>query len=161
MERSSSGQEPTRLPRWEEVARRESSEDRRNPAQVRLRTENSISLFWNFAWDRLVSHCYSVPYMKIPAKNQVIIIRSDYQCQKWYPCKRSRSKVKVTEVKTQLSRFQTVTPVWIHGWLWNDAQSFRWHRRGAPLFFKITHQISRPHGMKNPRFWPKFGISGL
>ena len=26
MERSSSGQEPTRLPRWEEVARRESSE---------------------------------------------------------------------------------------------------------------------------------------
>ena len=25
-----------------------------------------------------------------------------------------RSKVKVTEVKTQLSRFRTVTPVWIH-----------------------------------------------
>ena len=32
-----------------------------------------------------------------------------------------RSKVKVTEVIIQLSRFQTVTPVWIHIWWWNDA----------------------------------------
>ena len=31
-----------------------------------------------------------------------------------------RSKVKVTEVKTQLNRFRTVTPVWIHIWWWND-----------------------------------------
>ena len=28
------------------------------------------------------------------------------------------SKVKVTEVKTQFSRFRTVTPVWIHLWWW-------------------------------------------
>ena len=34
-----------------------------------------------------------------------------------------KSKVKVTEVKTQRNRFWTVTPVWIHLWLWNDAQS--------------------------------------
>ena len=33
------------------------------------------------------------------------------------------SKVKVTEVKTRLSRFRTVTPVWNHRWFWNDAQS--------------------------------------
>ena len=32
-----------------------------------------------------------------------------------------RSKVKVTEVMTSFSRFRTVTPVWIHQWLWNDA----------------------------------------
>ena len=31
-----------------------------------------------------------------------------------------RSKVKVTEVTTQLNRFRTVTPVWIDIW-WNDA----------------------------------------
>ena len=31
------------------------------------------------------------------------------------------SKVKVTEVITQLSRFRTVTPVWIHIWWRNDA----------------------------------------
>ena len=32
-----------------------------------------------------------------------------------------KSKVKVTEVKTQLRRFQTVTPVWIHIWSWNEC----------------------------------------
>ena len=32
-----------------------------------------------------------------------------------------RSKVKVTEVTTQLNRFRTVTPVWIHVWRWNNA----------------------------------------
>ena len=32
-----------------------------------------------------------------------------------------RSKVKVTEVITQLNRFWTVTPVWIDIWWWNDA----------------------------------------
>ena len=42
-----------------------------------------------------------------------------------------RSKVKVTEVNTQLSRFRTVTPVWIHIWWWNDAQSLMLLRRGA------------------------------
>ena len=41
-----------------------------------------------------------------------------------------RSKVKVTEVKklsnfTQIGRFRTVTPVWIHQWLQNDAQSLK------------------------------------
>ena len=35
------------------------------------------------------------------------------------------SKVKVTEVKTQLNRFRTVTPVWIHQWLRSDEQSLK------------------------------------
>ena len=35
-----------------------------------------------------------------------------------------RSKVKVTEVMTPLSRFRTITPVWSHIWRWNDAQSW-------------------------------------
>ena len=34
--------------------------------------------------------------------------------------KGQRSKVNVTEVITQLRRFRTVTPVWIHIWWWND-----------------------------------------
>ena len=42
-----------------------------------------------------------------------------------------RSKVKVT---TQLSRFLTVTPVWIHIWWRNDTYSLMLLRRGA-LFF--------------------------
>ena len=63
----------------------------------------------------------------------ITMVKSDVhakgQCQ--------RSKVKVTEVNTQLSRFQTLTPVWIHIWLWNHAHSWKLHRRGALLFFKV------------------------
>ena len=72
-----------------------------------------------------------------------------------------RSKVNVTEVKIQLSRFRTVTPVWIHGWLRNNAQSLKYQRTGALLFFKVIRQISRSHGTKIRQFWPKFGVSGL
>ena len=25
-------------------------------------------------------------------------------------------------IMTQIERFRTVTPVWIHRWIWNDAQ---------------------------------------
>ena len=72
-----------------------------------------------------------------------------------------RSKVKVTEVTTQLHRFRTVTPVWIHIWWWNDAYSLMLLRRGALLFFKVIRQISRSHGSKNCRIWPRLGVSGL
>ena len=72
-----------------------------------------------------------------------------------------RSKVKVTEVNTQLSRFRTVTPVWIHIWWWNDAQSLMLLRRGALLFFKVIRQIWRSHCSKNRRIWPKLGVSRL
>ena len=72
-----------------------------------------------------------------------------------------RSKVKVTEVTTQLSRFRTVTPVWIHIWWWNDAYSLMLLRRGALLFFKVIRQISRSHGSKNRRLWPRLGVSRL
>ena len=72
-----------------------------------------------------------------------------------------RSKIKVTEVTTQLYRFRTVTPVWIHVWWWNYAYSLMMLRRGALLFFRVICQISRSHGSKNRRIWPKLGVSGL
>ena len=72
-----------------------------------------------------------------------------------------RSKVKVTEVTTQLYRFRTVTPVWIHIWWWNDAYSLMMLRRGALLFFKVIRQISRSQGSKKRRIWPRLGVSGL
>ena len=71
-----------------------------------------------------------------------------------------KSKVKVTEVVTHLSRFRTVTPVWIHIWWWNDAQSLMLLKRGALLFFKVIRQISRWHGSKKRLIWPKLGVSG-
>ena len=72
-----------------------------------------------------------------------------------------RSKVKVTEVNTQLNRFRTVTLVWIHIWCWNDAYSLMMLRRGALLFFKVIRQISRSHGSKKRQIWPRLGVSGL
>ena len=75
--------------------------------------------------------------------------------------KGQRSKVKVTEVTTQLSRFRTVTPVWIHIWWLNDTYGLMLLRRGALLFFKVIRQISRSYGAKNRRIWSRLGVSGL
>ena len=86
------------------------------------------------------------------------IFRSYYQWPKWRPCKRSRSKVKVTEVTTPLYRFRTVTPVWIHIWWWNDAYSFIMFMKSALLFFKVIRQISRSHGSNSRRIWPRLGV---
>ena len=72
-----------------------------------------------------------------------------------------RSKVKVTEVNTQLNRFRTVTLVWIHIWWWNDTYSLMMLRRGALLFFKVIRQISRSHRSKKPQIWPRLGVSRL
>ena len=72
-----------------------------------------------------------------------------------------RSKAKVTEVTTQLSRFRTVTPVWIHIWWWNHAYGLMILSKGALLFSKVIRQISRSHGSKKRRIWPRLGVSGL
>ena len=72
-----------------------------------------------------------------------------------------RSKGKVTRVTTQLNRFRTVTPVWIHIWWWHDTYSLMVLRRGTLLFFKVICQISRSQGAKNHRIWPRLGVSGL
>ena len=85
----------------------------------------------------------------------ITMVRSDVHAKG--QGQRSRSQ----EVNTQLSRFRTVTPVWIHIWQWNHAHSWKQHRRGALLFFKVICQISRSHGSKNHRIWPRLGVSGL
>ena len=69
-----------------------------------------------------------------------------------------RSKVKVTEVNTQLSRFQTLTPVWIDIWQWNHAHSSKQHRRCALLFFKVIRHILRSHGAKIVEFDPDWAF---
>ena len=83
--------------------------------------------------------------------------RRYYQWQTWCPCKRSRSKVKVTEIKTQFSRFWIVILGWIHIWWWNDAHSLIGHKRGALLFFNVIRQISRSHGTKKSSILTQIG----
>ena len=78
MERSSSGQEPTHLPRWEEVAQRKPSERlalrRWGCARSGKGTQFHCLKFrlGSAGEPTIYSLCYSVPYMKIPANNQVI-----------------------------------------------------------------------------------------
>ena len=51
-------------------------------------------------------------------------------------------------ISTRIGCFRTVTPVWIHRWTWNDAQSLKWYREGALLFFEAIRQIGRSHRLK-------------
>ena len=61
---------------------------------------------------------------------------------------------KESPILTWIWCFRTVTPVWIDRWLSNDddAQSLKYHRRGALLIFKVIHQISRSHRTKITNF---------
>ena len=106
---------------------------------------SSKSIKWNHILVQSVCLSVRPSYLltMFPSSYHHEIFRSYYIWQKWRPYKRSRSKVKVTEINTQLSRFWIITPVWIHIWWWNDAQSLMLLRRGALLFFKAIRQISR------------------
>ena len=114
---------------------------------VRLSVRLSVTPFW------LCSHHPIIMNFSEVITNDQSKVHAKGQGQ--------RSKVKVTEVTNQLNRFRTVTPVWIHIWWWNDAYSSMLLRRGALLFFKVIRQISRSHGSKNRRMWPRLGVSGL
>ena len=87
------------------------------------------------------SHLFHYVPITVSLWNFQLLVISYYHWLKWCPYKRSRSRseVKVTEVKTQFSSFWTVTPIWIHIWRWNDAQSLIWHKRDALLFSKVIH----------------------
>ena len=107
----------------------------------------SVTPFWLCS-----HHCIIMKLSGVISKGQGKV-HAKGQGQRW--------KVKVTEVTTQLNCFQTVTPVWIHMWWWNDAYSLMMLRRGALLFFKVMSQISRSHASKKWRIWPRLGVSGL
>ena len=114
---------------------------------VRLSVRPSVTPFWLCSHHRIIMKFSGV----ITNDKSDVHVKGHGQ----------RSKVKVTEVTTQLYRFRTVTPVWIHVWWWNDAYCLIMLRRGALLFFKVICQISRSHGSKNRRIWPRLGVSGL
>ena len=114
---------------------------------VRLSVRLSVTLFWLCSHHRIIMKFSGV----ITSDKSDVHAKGQGQ----------RSTVKVTEVTNQLNRFRTVTPVWIHMWWWNDAYSLIMLRRGALLFLKVIRQITRSHGSKNRRIWPRLGVSGL
>ena len=53
-----------------------------------------------------------------------------------FQCHPSNFKVtrdNISPISTRIERFWTVNPVWIHQWIWNDAQSLTYYR--SALFF--------------------------
>ena len=69
---------------------------------------------------------------------------------------RSRSQ-RSKRILPQFGHFQTVTLVPQMATKWSTK--LEWHRRGALLFFKVIHQISRSHGPKSRWFWPELNVS--
>ena len=133
---------------------------------------------------RLSHLFYYVPIIVLSGNFQELLLMTTVRTMQ--KCQGQSSKVKVTEVKAQLNSFRTVTPVWIHIWWWNDAQSlmllrsvkFHGHTskkivdfdpnwafpdsNSSLNIFKAIRQISRSHGRKkNRRFWPELSASGL
>ena len=103
-----------------------------------------------FQWEPLKFHKISYPYIERCASYLEVI------------CQISRSHgTKTSPILTRIEHLRTVTPVWIHPWLWNDAQSLIQYRTGSLLLFKVIHQIARSHGTKNLRFWPELSVTGL
>ena len=94
---------------------------------IRPSVRPSVTPFWLCSHHRII--------MKFSG-----VITND-QCKVHAKGQGQRSKVKVTEVTTQLNRFRTVTPVWIGIWWWNDAYSLMLLRRGALLFLAATKQL--------------------
>ena len=100
----------------------------------------------------------------------VPIIVSSWNFQELLPMTEVRSMQK-DKVRGQGSRslrckpkfavFWTITPVWIHIWWWNDAQSFMLLRRGALFFSRSSFKFQGHMAKKNGQFWPKLGVSGL
>ena len=123
-------------------------------------SKNHGFFYPNWAFPDCISSLESPMATKWCTKLEVALKR----CPNVFQC--HPSNFKVTRLKkssnlTQIGRFRTVTPVWIHWWLWNVAQSLKQRRRDALLFAKVIHQISRSHGTKHHRFWPKLDVSGL
>ena len=114
---------------------------------VRLSVCPSVTPFWLCSYHRIIMKFSGV------ITSDKSNVHAKGQGQRW--------KVKGTEVTTQLNRFRTVTPVWIHTWWWNHAYGLMILGRGALLFFKVIRQISRSHGSKKRRIWPRLGVSGL
>ena len=68
------------------------------------------------------------------------------------------TRLKKSSILTQIGCFWTVTPVWFHQRLQNDAQSLKQDRRDALLFLKAIHQSSRSRGTKYQQFDPNWAF---
>ena len=111
---------------------------------VCLSVRLSVTLFWLCSHHRII-----IKFSGVITKDQGNV-HAKGQGQ--------RSKVKVTEVTTQLNRFRTVTPLWIHIWWWNDTYSLMLLRRGALLFSRSSVKFQGHTALKIVEFDPDWAF---
>ena len=122
--------------------------DKKLPILTRIERFRTVTPVWIHPW--LWNDAQSLMYYR---RGALLFSKVFYQISRSHGTKKM-------PISTRIERFRTVTSVWIHPWLWNDAQSLMWYRRGALLFSKIIHQISRSHRQKIRQCWPELSVSG-
>ena len=60
--------------------------------------------------------------------------------------------------KPNFSLFRIITPVWIHIWQWDDAQSLMLLRRGAYCFSRSSIKFQGYMGQNIADFYPSWGF---
>ena len=65
-----------------------------------------------------------------------------------------------TDDFTQIASFGTITAVWIHRWLQNNAQNLKWHIRDALLFFDVSIKFQGHMGRKIGNYDPNWTSLG-
>ena len=65
-----------------------------------------------------------------------------------YPSNFKVTRDKKLPILTWIERLWTVTPVWIHQWIWNDAQSLTYYRKGALFFVRSSIKFQGHTGWK-------------
>ena len=79
---------------------------------------------------------------------------------KGHPSNFKVTRLKQTSNLTQIGRFRTVNPVWIHQWLkWCTKLGVAYKR--CPIVFQGHLSNCKVTRLKNRRIWPKLGVSGL
>ena len=125
------------------------TQDNKLPILTRNERFRAVTLVWIYRW--LWNDAQSLKQCR---RGALLFFKVIHQISKSQGTKKS-------PILTRIERFRTVTPIWIHLWLWNNAQSLMSHRTVALLFFKVIHQISRSQETKNRQFRPELSVSGL
>ena len=95
--------------------------------------QKNIDFVPNWVFPDCNSSLNSLMAMKRNTKLEAILKRCPIVFQ-GHPSNFKVTRYKKLPILIQIVYFRTVTPVYIHPWLWNDAQSLMWNRRGVLLF---------------------------
>ena len=120
-------------------------------------TKNIVAFDPNWGFPDSNSSLNSPMAMKWCKKHKAALKRCPIVFQ-GYPSNFKVTRDKTLPILTRIERFRTVTPVWIHQWLWNDAQSLKQHWRSALLFSRSSVKFQDHTGQKIADFDPNWAV---